>query len=30
MTGILLVGWVFVIAVSYKAAVAILATTKNL
>ncbi len=30
MTGVLLVGWVFLIAVSYKAAVAILAKTKNL
>lgn len=30
MTGILLIGWVVLIAVSYKLAVAALAKTKNL
>lgn len=30
MTGILLIGWVVLIAVSYKAAVAALAKTNNL
>lgn len=30
MTGILLIGWVVIIAVSYRVAVAVLAKTKNL
>ncbi len=30
MTVVLLVGWIFLIAVSYKAAVAVLAKTKSL
>ncbi len=30
MTGVLLIGWVVIIAMSYKAAVAVLVKTKNL
>ena len=30
MTGVLLIGWVFLIAVSYKAAIAALAKTNSL